>query len=133
MANLKLLIILLKTLFVLTNLINSSIYLIFIHCERNETYAETDSNKQLRVDVFNKVTNWGLGSFLSFKKQKHTSSLAGKKIYAFHESGTPTLLMTNDNNPSGANLTNLLNLILSYAQTTLKMKYIVSKSINKPI
>lgn len=92
-----------KLLFVLTNLINSSHIPDFhIHCEKNETYAETDSNKQLRVDVFNKVTNWGLGSFLGFKKQKYSSSAATTKIYAFHESGTPTLLMTNDNNPSGS-------------------------------
>jgi len=88
-----------KLLFVLTNTDNTSTIPQFhIHSEKNETYQETDSNRQLRVDVFNKVTNWGLGSFLGLKKQKY-SSVDATDIWAYHES-PPTQLATSSNGGS---------------------------------
>jgi hypothetical protein len=85
-----------KLLFVLTSPNSSAIPKFYIHCEINEPYSETDSNRQLRVDVFNKVTNWGLGSFLGFKKQKYSSEMATGPILAYHESTKTTLIEAND-------------------------------------
>jgi hypothetical protein len=69
----------------------STIPVFTIHCETNEPYTETDSNRQLRVDVFNKVTNWGLGSFLGFKKAKYTSGTLTTPVYAYHVAGETVL------------------------------------------
>jgi len=68
-----------------------------IKCQINESYAETDCNRQLRIDVFNKVTNWGLGSFLGFKKNSEEAVLidANAETYNYH-TAVPTQLTSAD-------------------------------------
>ena len=38
-------------------------------------YDSTDSNRTSRIDIFNKLNNWGLGSFLGFDKKNAISSI----------------------------------------------------------
>ena len=69
-----------------------------LECKTNESYAETDCNRLLRIDVFNKVTNWGLGSFLGFKKNSEAAVLidANAEAYNYHEAGATQLTTTGD-------------------------------------
>lgn len=50
------------------------------------TYDSTTCNQQMRIDTFDKLTNWGLGSFLGFEKKKYSSTQATDNINWFYNS-----------------------------------------------
>lgn len=50
------------------------------------SYNSTTCNQQMRIDTYDKLTNWGLGSFLGFEKKKYSSSQATGDINWFYNS-----------------------------------------------
>lgn len=51
-----------------------------LHFKEKPSYDSTYSNQQSRIDIFDKLHNWGLGSFLGFEKATYVSSVAAEDI-----------------------------------------------------
>lgn len=60
------------------------------------TYVSTSCNQQTRIDTYDKLTNWGLGSFLGFEKKKY-SSKTNEQIIWYYENYTTNQGVVNTN------------------------------------
>ena len=58
------------------------------------SYDTTSTNQQSRIDIYNKLNNWGLGSFLGFDKKTYSSNAAASDIKLNYEAA-PSTIVTN--------------------------------------